>query len=343
MLKYNFKNDYSELAHPKVLAALSAAADKQLEGYGLDEYSMNTRELIKSKISSPAADVHFVNGGTQANLLVISAALRPHEAVIACESGHISTHETGAIEATGHKICTVKGERGKLSVSDIQSICKAHTNEHMVKLRLVFISQSTEVGTVYTKTELTAISDYCKNNGLYLYLDGARLGAGLNSHACNLSYADIANLTDVFYIGGTKNGALSGEAIVICNDELKTDFRYHMKQKGAMLAKGASVSLQFAALFENDLYDELAKHANNMAMKLASGIKKLGFELLYSAETNQIFPIFPQKVAEKLHNLYGFYEWQEQNDKTAVRLVTSWATPEDKINEFIKDLSGLVW
>ena len=340
-LKYSFKNDYSELAHPYVLVALSAIGDKQFEGYGLDEYSLRASNLIKVKIGKPSADVHFISGGTQANLIVISSILRPHEAVIACEIGHIFVNEAGAIEATGHKICTAKGSNGKLDVSGIKMIVETHTREHMVKPRLVFISQSTEIGSVYTKAELVAISEYCKNNGLYLYLDGARLGAGLSSHACDLSYADVAELVDVFYIGGTKNGALFGEAIVICNDDLKQDFRYHLKQKGALLAKGASVGIQFEALFENNgfsLYDELAKHAYDRAMELASGIKKQDYEFLCDVETNQIFPIFPTELTEKLRDLYDFHDWQQTG---AIRLVTSWATPKSIVGEFLEDLKRL--
>jgi len=339
-LKYSFKNDYSELIHPKVLEALSVAGNTQFDGYGLDEYSIKAGELIKAKIDMPSADVHFISGGTQANLVVISSVLRPHEAAIACESGHIFVHEAGAIEATGHKVCTAKGNNGKLSVCDIEAIINFHNDEHMVKPRLVYVSQSTEVGSVYTKSELMAVSEFCRKNKLYLYLDGARLGAGLNSHACDLTYGNIAGLVDAFYIGGTKNGALFGEAIVICKDDIKADFRFHLKQKGALIAKGASVGIQFKALFENDLYDKLAEHANNTAMKLANGIKALGYDFLLEAETNQIFPIFPAEIAAKLHNLYNFYDWQKIGDMTAVRLVTSWATPENAVDEFIEDLAG---
>ena len=339
--KYSFKNDYSELIHPRVLEALSCVGNSQFDGYGLDEHSILAGELIKEITAQPSADVHFVSGGTQANLVVISSALRPHEAVVACESGHIFIHEAGAIEATGHKICTVKSNNGKLSANDIEAVINFHSDEHMVKPRLVFISQSTEVGSVYTKAELISVSECCRKNKLYLYLDGARFGAGLNSHACDLTYGDIAGLVDAFYIGGTKNGALFGEAIVICREELKADFRFHLKQKGALIAKGAAVGLQFKALFENGLYDKLAKHANNVALKLANGIKALGYEFMLEAETNQIFPIFPDEITEKLHNLYDFYDWQKMGGKTAVRLVTSWATPESVIDDFINDLAGI--
>ena len=328
-------NDYSELVHPLILEALSAVGNKQFEGYGLDEYSMRAGELVKSQIMKPSADVHFVGGGTHANLIVISAALRPYEAVIAPESGHIFMHETGAIEATGHKVCTVKGINGKLCVGDIEAVVAAHDDEHMVNPRLVYISQSTEHGTVYTKSELSAISECCKKNKLYLFLDGARLGAAVNSTACDLTYADIASLTDVFYFGGTKNGALFGEAVVICADELKRDFRSHLKQRGAMIAKGAAIGVQFEALLKGGLYDELALHADMMAQKLAAGIRTAGYGFLYPAETNMIFPIFPADVLDRLHQRYEFYDWETSNGMTSVRLVTSWATPESAVEQFI--------
>ena len=337
-LKFNFKSDYAELAHPSVLSALAAVGRTQFEGYGLDDFSLRAAELVKSKIKMPSADIHFIGGGTLSNLVAISSILRPHEAVIAPEGGHVFIHETGAIEATGHKICTTKGIHGKLRVPDIEAVLKEHTDEHMVKPRLVYVSQSTECGTVYKKSELVAISECCRNYGLYLYLDGARLGAATNSPMCDLDYRDIAGLVDVFYIGGTKNGALFGEAIVICNDELKADFRYHLKQKGAMLAKGAVVGVQFEALLRDGLYDKLANHANAMALKMANGITELGYSLLYPAETNLIIPEFPARVAEKLRRLYGFYDWQKTGDMTSVRILTSWATPESIVDEFLADL-----
>jgi len=332
-------NDYSEMAHPRMLKALSVIGFKQFEGYGLDEYSAEATALIQKKLSAPSADVHFIAGGTHANLVVISSILRPHEAVIALQSGHIFVHEAGAIEATGHKICTREGANGKLSVSDIESVVLEHSDEHMVKPRLIYISLSTECGTVYTKAELSAISKYCRKNKIYLYIDGARLGAAVNSPACDLTYSDVADLADVFFIGGTKTGALFGEAIVICNDNIKEDFRYTLKQRGAMIAKGAAIGVQFKTLLEDGLYDELALHANTMAKKLADGIIALGYDFLYPVETNIIIPIFPVGVADNLHQLYGFHDWKNLGDMRAVRLVASWATQEEKVDEFIADLS----
>jgi len=346
-LKYCFKNDYSVLGHPLILSTLSAAHAEQFDGYGHDKHSVNAAGILCSIFDAPDADVHFVSGGTQANLVVISSVLRPHEAVIAPCAGHIFVHETGAIEAAGHKICTREGKNGKLSVCDIKSVLDEHTDEHMVKPRLVYLSLSTESGTVYTKAELSEISAFCKENGLYIHLDGARLGAGINSSACDLTYPDIANLVDVFYVGGTKNGALFGEAIVICNDLLTEDFRFIMKQRGALLAKGVSIGMQFETLFsipENQnrfLYDINALHANNMAKRLADGISALGYNFLYPVETNIILPVFPESVVGKLHKLYDFYVWSRENNEVAIRLVTSWATPQDMIDTFIADLSEM--
>jgi len=341
-LKHSFKNDYSELAHPRILEALSAVGNTQFDGYGLDAFSTGAAELIKSKLSAPSAEVHFTGGGTISNLMFISSALRPHEAVIAPESGHIFVHETGAIEATGHKICTVKGVSGKLCADEIEAVVSHHSDEHMVMPRLVYISQATENGAVYKKEELTAISECCRKNGLYLYLDGARIGTAVNSPACDLTYSDIASLVDAFYIGGTKNGALFGEAIVICAEGLKSDFRFLLKQRGAMMAKGAVIGLQFGELFKDGLFDELAKRSNAMAFKMAEGITGLGYSFLYPVETNMIIPVFPDRVASRLHQLYEFHDWEKSGGMTSVRLVTSWATPENMVDEFLADLESLV-
>ena len=341
MYKYRFENDYSELAHPEIIEALTAAGAIQFDGYGLDEFSFRAADLIKSRIGNPDADVHFISGGTHANLVVLSSILRPHEAVIAPKSGHIHIHETGAIEATGHKICTISNVLGKACTDAIEEIVKEHSDEHMVKPRVIYISQSTEAGTVYTRAELSEISGYCKRNGLYLYLDGARIGVAINSGACDLTLRDIAGLVDVFYIGGTKNGALFGEAIVICADELKRDFRYLLKQRGALLAKTAAIGVQFEALLKGSLYDELSIRAIAMAHRLAGGIKRFGYGFLYPVETNMIFPIFPASIADELHRHYSFHDWDRLDDMAAVRLVTSWATPESAVDGFLDDLAKL--
>ena len=341
-MKYSFRNDYSEMAHPAVLEALSSVGNTQFEGYGLDKFSADAARLICEKLSSPNAEIHFISGGTHANLVMISSALRPHEAVIASKSGHIFVHEAGAIEATGHKICTRESHCGKLNTEDIESVLSEHAGDvHMVKPKLVYISLSTECGTVYTKAELESISRFCRAHNLYLYIDGARLGAALNSPVCDYGYSDVANIADAFFIGGTKNGAVFGEALVICDEKLKEDFRYSLKQRGAMLAKGAAIGVQFKALFSDDLYDRLARHSNATAKRLADGIKALGYDFLYPVETNLIVPILPADVTRELQNLYAFYEWQSLGEKTAIRLLTSWATPEEKVDEFLADLKKL--
>ncbi|SES68155.1 threonine aldolase family protein [Anaerobranca gottschalkii] len=336
---YSFKNDYSEGAHPAILKALMETNLEQHEGYGEDKYSQLAREIIKGKVNNPHAQVHFVCGGTQANLIVISASLKPHQSVISAETGHINIHETGAIEATGHKINTVKGENGKLTVDKIKEVVELHVDEHMVKPKMVYISNTTEIGTLYKKRELEDIYSYCKTNDLYLFLDGARLGSALCSKENDLTLEDLGRLTDVFYIGGTKNGALIGEGIVINNRKLQEDFRFYMKQRGALLAKGRILGIQFLELFKDDLYFKLAEHANIMAEKLKEGIEKKGYGFLTPPVSNQIFPILPNEVIERLAKKYHFYLWSKVDDKTsAIRLVTSWATKEEGVTAFLQDL-----
>ena len=329
------------MAHPLILDALSSVGTTQFEGYGLCTHCEDAATLIRNKLQAPSADVHFISGGTLANLTVISSVLRPHEAVIAAETGHVFVHETGAIEATGHKVCTRLGYNGKLAVSDILSVVTEHCDEHMVLPRLVYISQSTEGGTVYTKAELTAISKVCRDNGLYLYIDGARFGAAMNSAACDLEYSDIAQIADAVFIGGTKTGALFGEAVVIFDDKLKQDFRFLMKQRGALLAKSAAMGVQFKTLFTDGLYDSLARHSIDMAIYMADGIKSLGYDFLFPVETNFIVPVFPAHVSDKLGELYDFHEWSRDGNNVAARLVTSWATQREAIDEFLSDLNKL--
>ncbi|GAA0687084.1 MULTISPECIES: threonine aldolase family protein [Clostridium] len=338
---YSFKNDYSEGAHERIIKAIVETNYEQTEGYGLDIYCDKARSVLKKKINYDKADIHFLVGGTQTNLTAISAFLRPHEAVIAANSGHVLVHETGAIEATGHKVISVAVNDGKLKPCHIQSVVDEHTDEHMVKPRMVYISDSTEIGSIYTKSELIALKEECKKNHLYLYLDGARIGAALKSEENDLKLSDMPQLTDAFYIGGTKGGALMGEAIVICNEELKSDFRFFIKQKGAMLAKGRLLGIQFYELFKDDLYFDLANHANNMAAILKKGIKELGYDFMIETSTNQIFPILPNEILEKINLKYEYSVWQKWDDRSKViRLVTSWATLEEKVREFIDDLKS---
>ncbi|HYK75932.1 MAG TPA: aminotransferase class I/II-fold pyridoxal phosphate-dependent enzyme [Daejeonella sp.] len=337
---YNFKNDYSEGAHPNILNKLIETNLVQQLGYGDDDYSNQAKELLKQKINNPEASIYFVSGGTQTNLLVISTLLRVHEAVISAKTGHIFAHETGAIEAIGHRVITVDTNDGKLKPADLQKVLQDYSlRPHVVKPRMVYISNSTEIGTIYSKTELDQLSAFCRSQNLVLFLDGARLGHALTAENNDLNLSDIAQLTDVFYIGGTKNGALLGEAIVFNKPHLAPEFDYVLKQKGALLAKGRILGIQFLELFKDDLYFDLARHANKMAMKISKAVKENGYSFLTQSTTNQIFPILPKKVIEKLKKKYLFYEWAViDEERSAVRIITSWVTDESKVDEFINDL-----
>lgn len=340
--KYSFFDDYSEGAHPRILEAFTRSNLMQERGYGKDSFCDEAVRLLREKIENPKAEIHFVSGGTQANIIALSAMLKPYESVIAPQSGHIAVHEAGAIEATGHKINSVTGVEGKLLPEYIEKVLGEHTDEHMVKPKVVFISQATEVGTVYSKNELEAISTVCKKNQLYLYLDGARLGSALTSPESDITLPELSALVDIFYVGGTKNGALLGEAIIINNPEIQRNFRFHLKQRGALLAKERILGIQFTELFRDNLYFDLGQHANMVAKKLSTEIKQLGYSFLSNSSTNQIFPILPNMLIDQLKDQYGFYVWSKVNDNSStVRMVTSWATPEAAVDEFIAELKIL--
>jgi threonine aldolase len=337
--KHLFFDDYSEGAHSRILEALARTNLQQEPGYVMDSFAVEAAGFIRERFGCPQADVHFVSSGTQANLAVLSAILKPYESVIAAESGHINTHEAGAVEATGHKVNTVKGQEGKVRPTEIQDMVEMHNFDQMVVPRAVYISQSTELGTVYTKAELLAVAEKCKEHGLNLYVDGARLGAALTSWECDLDPVTLAKLVDVFYVGGTKNGALIGEAIVIVNPQLQDHFRYNLRQRGGLLAKGRAVSLQFLELFRDDLYFEIARHANTLAQQLAAGISECGYQMFVEVRTNQVFPIFPNTVIERLQQDYGFHVWEKFDaQNSVVRLVTSWATEVGAVSEFLTAL-----
>ena len=339
---YSFKNDYSEGAHPQILQALMKTNFEQEDGYGEDQYTRKAVELLKERMGEKDADIHLLTGGTQTNLTAISAFLRPHEAAIAANTGHIQTHETGAIEATGHKIIAVDVEDGKLMPSHLKKVLDAHTDEHMVKPKLVYLSNSTEIGTIYTKDELVQLNAFCGKNNLILFMDGARLGSALCSAENDLVFSDLPRLVDAFYIGGTKNGAIIGEALVICRDSLKEDFRFHMKQKGALLAKGRLLGIQFLELFRGNLFFDLAIHANRMAERLRDEIGKAGFLFLTDSPSNQLFPIFPNSIINELQRNYSFLVWKKiDSDHSAIRLVTSWATKEKAVDAFIEDIKRM--
>lgn len=339
---YSFMNDYSEGAHPKILDMLIQANLDQHNGYGEDKHSHKARKSIRKVLNNKDVDIHFIPGGTQTNLLVISSFLRPHQCVISADTGHVNVHETGAIEATGHKVIGLSTPDGKLTPSKINEVLDSHTSEHMVKPKLVYISNSTELGTIYTKAELSAISNLCKQKDLILFLDGARIGSALTSKENDLDLKDLPNLVDAFYIGGTKNGALLGEALVLCKKNLKEDFRYLIKQRGALMAKGFVIGIQFEVLFENQLFFDLAHHANHMAMKLADIFKKCGYSFYVPPSTNQIFPILPNKIVNELSKNYLFMlENNLDKDNSVVRFVTSWATTDQSLEAFYRDLNNL--
>ena len=338
---YSFRNDYSEGAHPQVLQALTDTNAVQTVGYGMDPYCQAAADTIRRLCAAPDADVHFLVGGTQVNLVTIDAFLQSYEAVIAAQTGHVSTHETGAIEATGHKVCTVESPDGKLTPALVESVLAQHNGtEHMVLPRLVYISDTTEIGTIYTEAELTALRRCCDAHGLVLYLDGARLGSALTAPGNDLTLPDLAALTDAFTIGGTKNGALFGEALVLTRP--LPHYRWHMKQRGAVLAKGRLLGIQFQALLEDGLYFDLARHANQLALRLRDGIAALGYPFPVDSPSNQQFPVLPNATVQKLQELG--YEFEIDHvvdaDHTCIRLVTSWATPESAMESFLRDLAA---
>lgn len=333
---YSFRNDYSECCHPAILARIASLQTEANAGYGTDPYCQAAAEKIRAAVECPEAAVHFLVGGTQTNMTVIDAALRPFEAVIAAQTGHINTHETGAVEGCGHKILTALCPDGKLDPERIAAVMSDYTDEHMVKPRMVYLSDSTELGTIYSKAELTAISAFCRSHGLYLFLDGARLGAALAARENDLTLPDFARLCDVFYIGGTKNGALFGEAVVIPNPAIAVDFRYQMKHRGGMLAKGYLLGLNFDTLFTDGLYQKLADMAYAKAVRLKNGLADRHVPFYVDSPTNQIFPIFPNSKLKELEQDF-IYEITAKvdEDHTAIRLVTSWATTDEAVDAFL--------
>lgn len=338
-----FENDYGEGAYPGILEKLVETNYEQTIGYGEDKYCDDARKLIKGLCECEDADVHFLVGGTQTNTTVIASILRPHQGVLSADSGHINVHESGAIEATAHKVLAMQGTDGKISAKQVEDAYNAHENdgskEHVVQPGMVYISNPTEYGTLYSKTELEALSEVCRRLELPLFLDGARLGYGLMADGYDVTLADIARLCDVFYIGGTKVGALFGEAVVITNNKLKKDFRYLIKQKGGMLAKGRLLGIQFKVLFEDGAYFTIAKEADRLAMKLSAAFKAKGYNMLFDSITNQQFPILSNDDIARLSEKYAFTYWEKHDeDHAVVRFCTSWATKEADVDILISDL-----
>ena len=310
------------------------------QGYYNDSHSEKAREYILRELGSSAdAEIHFTPGGTLTNVIAISAFLRPHQAVIASKDSHIYVHETGAIEASGHKVIAVDTPDGKLTPELLEPVFEEHETEHMVKPGMVSISNATEIGSVYSKSELTRLRGYCRERGLILYCDGARLGSALTAKNNDLTMADMAELTDAFYIGGTKNGALMGEALVISRPELRTDFRYIAKQKGGLLAKGAIVGIQFEELFKDELFYRLARRENMLAGRISEAFAAKGYSFLCPSQSNQVFPILPLAEIEALEAKFSFLRWKKvKSGEYAVRFTTSWATSEEAVEALISAL-----
>ena len=337
-----FHNDYNRMCHPAVLEKLCAAQDTAMPGYGTDECCEKSAGIVRKLCGREDLAVHFLVGGTQANLTVIDAALRPHQGALCAVTGHIHVHETGAVEATGHKVIGLASDNGKLTAKQVEEAAITHLSdgdrEHTVQPKLVYISDSTEVGTVYTLQELRELSAVCRKYGYYLFLDGARLGYALASRGSDVTLKDLAELCDVFYIGMTKVGAMFGECVVISNPCLQEDFRYLIKQHGGMLAKGWLLGLQFEALFEEKLYFKIARHANTLADRLRNTLTELKYPFYTEGTTNQVFPILPDRILSKLSKEVTYCPMgRVDGHHQAVRFCTSWASTAEDV-EFLCDL-----
>lgn len=338
-----FQCDYNEGCHPLILERLVETNMEQTVGYGKDAHCDHARQLIREACQAPDADVHFLVGGTQTNATTIASILRPYQGVLCASTGHIAVHETGAIEHTGHKVLPLPTDTGLITAAQLDEAIQAHFTdgnaEHMVQPGMVYISFPSEVGTIYTKEELTQISEVCRRAGLPLFIDGARLGYGLMSYACDVTLADLARLSDVFYIGGTKQGALFGEALVITSDALKRDFRYNIKQNGGMLAKGRLLGIQYETLFTDDLYFRIARHAIDQAMRIRKALSDKGYQFFIDSPTNQQFPILPNALYERLSQDFLFDFWGRiDEDHVCARICTSWGTKTENVDRLIASL-----
>lgn len=341
-----FDNDYTEGAHEQILKRLVQTNREQAPGYGLDQYTKNAKKYIKRALERKDVDVHFISSGTQTNLTVIAAALRPYQGVISAASGHILTLEAGAIEATGHKILPLPSQDGKIYAGDIRELAKNYENDpanfHKVQPGMVYLSNPTEMGTLYSKEELKALKTVCEDYDMKLFIDGARLGYGLVAETNEVTLHDLTNLSDVFYIGGTKIGALFGEAVVINNKEIQRGFKTVMKQKGALLAKGRALGIQFEVLFEEGLYFEISKYAVAQAMRIKEALIDQGIQLKYEAYTNQLFPILNEDQIKQLQEKYSLLLFEEEDEtNSVVRICTSWATASGNVDALIQDINKL--
>ncbi len=337
-----FRSDYSQGAHPHVLDALIRTNEEHTDGYALDSHSEHAAQMIKDMIGRQDCEVYMMVGGTPANIVTIASALKPFEAVVALKSGHIYIHECGGVEATGHRVLTVDGEDGKLTPASIEQAWGEFEDDHTVIPKMAYISNTTESGTIYTKAELEALSKACRERNMYLYMDGARLGAALTCEDNDLTIRDIAQLVDAFYIGGTKNGALLGEAVVVFDDDINDHYRWMIKQNCSMLAKGRLIGVQFEALLEggeDSVFYQIARHENAMAKMLREGIAEAGYSFDGNSKTNQIFPILPEPLVRELEKDFFFYDWAPYGEgQRVIRLVTSWGTTEADVQAFLNAL-----
>ena len=337
-----FRSDYSLGAHPKVMEALMETNMEHTDGYAEDRFSFETADMIREMIGRPDAHIHFLVGGTPTNTITIAAALRPYEGAISAASGHIYVHETGSVEATGHRVFAAPTEDGKLRPADIEKIMLLHEDEHTVIPKLVYITHPTENGGVYTKAELKALRECCDKHGLYLYMDGARLGTALTWPGNDVTLKDLPELTDAFYIGGTKIGTLFGEALVILNDDINDHFRYMVKRSSALLAKGRLIAIQLKALLEggeDSLYYQLSRHENQLAIKLAKGVQEKGYKLWIPHQTNQVFVIVDNDKIAQLEKDFFFYTWAPYDETSSViRLVISWGSTEEDVDAILAAL-----
>ena len=331
----HFRNDYGNGAHPKVMEALCKTNLELTVGYGMDAYCQKAADLIRQVCNCPQAEVHFIPGGTQANKTAIGAFLRPWEAVIAPDSGHIQVHESGAIEHNGHRIFLAPAQKGKMTAQQVAALCRSYCQDETSPApKLVYISNTTELGTVYTKAELQQLRQVCDEFGVYLYCDGARLACAMA--VSDATFADYAACCDAFTIGGTKNGMLFGEAMVITNPALMPSFRRCLKQQGAMLAKGRLLGVQYVAALEDGLYMNLAYDSIKAAQRLSSGLKALGIPMLIDSPSNQLFPILPNAVVQALQEDVAFEIWSVIDEEhTAIRFVTAWHTTEQEVDALL--------
>lgn len=336
------KNDYCYISHPLVLKRLNDLGSEFNAGYGLDKHCERAKNLILKLCDSPSSDVHFLTGGTITNKVMISHILKPFEAVISVDSGHINVHETGTIEQSGHKILTVENNQGKIDLEKVKVLLEEHNNFHMVKPKMIYISNPTEFGTIYSLEEIKNIYEFCQKNSLYFFIDGARLGCGLTCEENDVYLKDLARFTDCFYIGGTKNGAMLGEALVVNNQELNKDLKFSIKHYGGLYAKSFITGVQFEVLFENNLFFEIGRRQNQLANKLKNALRSLGIVLFNENPTNQVFAYFNEEHANKILKVIDCEIFIKEHNKIIIRFVTNFFNTESEIDQAINQIKNII-